>query len=223
MPEQKKAFQEYEADQWFLRNKSYLDNYDARHDIVLNTVQNYKLHPENILEIGCSAGHRLNSLKKLFPGATVCGIDPSQQAVSYGAGIYPGVELTAGTADQMKMFADGQFDLVIVGFVFYVIDRPLLLQVIAEIDRVLADKGVLVIVDFFSERTIKNHYQHITEFQAYSYKQNYDRLFTETALYHLLFKGSFDHSTGDLDSSDDYYNKCSISLLKKDIYAAYNQ
>ncbi len=118
MPEQKKALQEgNEADQWFLRNKSYLDNYDARHDIVLNTVQNYKLHPENILEIGCSAGHRLNSLKKLkFPGATVCGIDPSQQAVSYGAGIYPGVELTAGTADQMKMFADGQFDLADRGF-----------------------------------------------------------------------------------------------------------
>lgn len=218
---QKNAFQEYEADQWFRRNKPVLDNYNADKDIVINTVRNYNLKPDNILEIGSSAGYRLAGLKKCFPASNVCGIDPSQEAVAYGTKAYPDVRLTAGTADQMGMYADGQFDLVVVGFVFYVIDRPLLLKVIAEIDRVLADKGLLVIVDFFSEKTIRNNYQHITQFQAYSYKQHYDRIFTETELYQLVFKGSFDHGSGELDSSDDYYNKCSVSLLKKDIYAAY--
>lgn len=226
MPEQtehfqKKAFQEYEADQWFQRNKPYLDNYRAEDDIVISTIRNYRIKPQNILEIGSSAGYRLDGIKKLYPETNVSGIDPSQQAVDYGARTYPHVHLSAGTADNMSMYADGQFDLVVVGFVFYVIDRPLLLKVIAEIDRVLADKGLLIIVDFFSEKTIKNNYQHITQFQAYSYKQNYDRIFTETELYQLVFKGSFDHSTKELDSSDDYYNKCSVSLLKKDIYAAY--
>ncbi|SIO49148.1 class I SAM-dependent methyltransferase [Chitinophaga niabensis] len=218
---QKKAFQEYEANQWFGRNRSVLETYSPENDVVVNTLKNYHVTPKKVLEIGSSAGYRLNGIKETFRQAEVFGLDPSQQAIDYGTMHYPDVQLFTGTADNMQMFEDGQFDLVIVGFVFYVIDRHLLLKVVAEIDRVLADKGTLVAVDFFSEKAIRNHYEHITQFEAFSFKQNYDQIFTASQLYQLVHKGSFHHSSKEYDATDDYYNKCSVTMLKKDVYAAY--
>lgn len=218
---QKKAFQEYEANQWFDRNRSVLETYSLENDVVVNTIKNYYITPKRVLEIGSSAGYRLNGIKTAFPQTEVYGLDPSRQAIDYGTAHYPGVNLFTGTADNMQKFEDAQFDLVIVGFVFYVIDRHLLLKVIAEIDRVLADKGALITVDFFSEKAIRNHYEHITQFEAFSFKQNYDQIFTASQLYQLVHKESFHHSSKELDATDDYYNKCSITMLKKDVYAAY--
>lgn len=218
---QKTAFLAYEANQWFIRNKAALQSYNKDEDIVINTINSYGIQPQQVLEIGSSAGHRLNGIKTLFPDAGVAGIDPSGEAIAFGQSTYPAVDFHLGTADQMGMFRDGQFDLVIVGFVFYVIDRHLLLKVVSEIDRVLADKGMLIMVDFFSEKNIRNNYEHITQFKAYSFKQNYDQIFSSTEMYQLVSKTSFNHSTRQNDATDDYYNKCSVTMLKKDVYASY--
>ncbi len=215
------SFLTYEADAWFERNKTVVDNYKPQNDRVLELIKSYELQPEKVLEIGCSAGYRLNAIKELLPETQVYGVEPSSRAIEFGRTMYNQVNFLHGTADDLSEFETDSLDIVVVGFVFYVIDRNILLKVIAEIDRVLKNGGVLIIVDFFSESSLKNIYQHIDEFNAYSFKQNYEEIFIATRLYYLLDKSTWSHSNKKLDASDDYYDKYSISLLKKDLDASY--
>jgi len=218
---QKEAFIDYEADAWFNRNKSVLLNYTKERDRVLSLIKEYKLAPKNVLEIGCSAGYRLNAIKTSFEGCSVFGIEPSKEAINYGKQQYPGVNFINGTADDLSSMEDESMDVVVVGFVFYVIDRNIFFKVVAEIDRVLKNGGILIIVDFFSETALKNVYQHIKDFSAFSFKQNYDEVFTASKLYYLLDKSTWNHSEKVLDATDNYYDKYSVTLLKKDISASY--
>ena len=217
---QKKAFLEYEADKWFDRNKHIIADYHAENDFVTNLLERYHIQPECILEIGCSAGYRINGLTCLYPSAEVYGVDPSGKAIAYGKDNYPNVNFNMATADSLPYPAK-KFDLVIVGFVFYVIDRDLLLTSVAEIDRVLSDKGFLIIVDFFSEKTLKNNYAHISDFNAYSFKQKYENIFTASHLYQLIDKSTINHNDKKNDALSDFYNLMSVTLLRKDINASY--
>jgi len=218
---QKEAFIDYEADAWFNRNKSVLLNYTKERDRVLSLIKEYNLAPKNVLEIGCSAGYRLNAIKTSFEGCSVFGIEPSKEAINYGKQQYPGVNFINGTADDLSSMEDESMDVVVVGFVFYVIDRNIFFKVVAEIDRVLKNGGILIIVDFFSETALKNVYQHIKDFSAFSFKQNYDEVFTASKLYYLLDKSTWNHSEKVLDATDNYHDKYSVTLLKKDISASY--
>jgi len=218
---QKSAFIEYEADAWFDRNKSVLLNYSKEQDRVISLIKEYNLEPKTVLEIGCSAGYRLDGIKSSFLGSSVFGIEPSNEAIIYGQEHFAGVNFIKGTADDLSAFEDESMDIVIVGFVFYVIDRNIFFKVVSEIDRVLKNGGILIIIDFFSETALKNTYHHIKEFNAFSYKQNYDEVFTSSKLYYLLDKSTWNHSEKVLDASANYYDKYSISLLKKDVSASY--
>lgn len=219
---QKNAFLEYEADAWFKRNKSVIENYIANKDRVVSLLKYYDLQIDSVLEIGCSAGYRLNGIiETLGKDIKVFGIDPSNTAIEFGKRNYPAVNFTKGTADNLSMYKEASMDVVIVGFVFYVIDREIFFKVVSEIDRVLKNGGVLIIVDFFSETALKNVYEHIKDFKAYAFKQNYDEVFTASKLYYLLDKSTWSHSTKELDASNNYHDKYSISLLKKDISASY--
>lgn len=218
---QKEAFLAYEANAWFERNKSVIDNYHPEKDRVISLITEYGLKPEKILEIGSSAGYRLNGLKNILPSTEVFGLEPSTEAIEYGKQNYPSVNFVHGCADDLSDFEEGSLDIVIVGFVFYVIDRNIFYKVVSEIDRVLKNGGILIIVDFFSESSLKNTYQHINSFSAYSFKQNYDEVFTASKLYYLLDKSTWNHSHKVLDATNNYHNKYSISLLKKDLDASY--
>ena len=217
---QKKAFLEYEADLWFKRNKKNVENFEINDDFVSNVLNKYNIIPEKILEVGCSAGYRLNGLKGLYPNTDVYGVDPSNSAIAYGKEFYPCVHFDRTTADQLP-YPNKQFDLVIVGFVFYVVDRELLFASISEIDRVISDKGFLIIVDFFSERALKNEYSHISEFKAYTFKQKYENIFIQSQLYQLMDKSTVNHQTKKPDVLSDFYDLMSVTLLKKDINASY--
>jgi ubiquinone/menaquinone biosynthesis C-methylase UbiE len=218
---QKKSFLNYEADAWFERNIGTIKGYNSNDDKVLELFKKYNFDKNTILEIGSSAGYRLNALKNTFPESSVFGLEPSEKAIEYGKANYKQVNFTHGTADNLSEYEDVSIDVLIVGFVFYVIDRNILFKVISEIDRVLKNNGVIVIIDFFSETSLKNAYQHIDEFEAYSYKQNYDDIFVSSRLYYLLDTSTYSHSTRNLDASNDYYDKYRISLLKKDINSSY--
>lgn len=218
---QKKAFMNYEGDAWFKRNESYIHNYDPQKDAIISLLLKYQTQPKNILEIGCSSGYRLNALKQIFPHAQIHGIDPSIKAIEYGKSIYANIKLNVGTIDDLNAFSNQEFDLIIVGFVFYVVDRNILLKSIAEIDRILLDKNLLIITDFYSEKPSRRVYQHINDIEAFSYKQNYESIFLATHLYHLLSKDCFDHKTSLNNVDNDFQESYSISLLKKDLNASY--
>ncbi len=218
---QKSSFLNYEADAWFERNNAVIKNYNLNDDKVIDLFDDYNFEKSKVLEIGSSAGYRLNAIRDKYPNTSVFGLEPSEKAIEYGKINFPDVNFTHGTADDLSAFEDATFDVVIVGFVFYVIDRSILFKVISEIDRVMKNNGVIIIIDFFSETSLKNSYQHIDEFEAYSYKQNYEDIFISSRLYYSLDKSTYSHTSKKLDATNDYYDKYSISLLKKDINSSY--
>lgn len=219
--EQKEAFLSYEANAWFERNKNHMMNYSAEEDRIINVIRDYGIYPKNILEVGSSAGYRLHAMKKVFAAETVVGIEPSLDAIKYGTENYPSVDFIHGTIDDVQTLCDSSFDLIIVGFVFYVIDRRLLLKSISEIDRLLSDGGILIIIDFFTERAIMKNYHHIRDFSAYSFKQNYNEIFQSSQMYHLIDKSTYDHVNMNLDATGDFQDLVSITMLRKDINASY--
>jgi ubiquinone/menaquinone biosynthesis C-methylase UbiE len=217
---QKQAFLNYEADSWFMRNINY--KYVAENDVVIKVLKEYCAAPQNVLEIGCSSGYRLNAIAENFPGANVTGIEPSKRAIEKGQQIYSKVNFVHGTADEMNQLPTAGYDMIIIGFVLYVIDRDILFKVIAETDRVLKNGGILVIVDFFSETPRRNPYKHIEDFAAYAFKQRYEDVFIASNLYQLLDKRSVNHSSKGLyDLTADYYDKYAVTTLRKDVIAGY--
>jgi ubiquinone/menaquinone biosynthesis C-methylase UbiE len=219
--QQKKYFLQEEADRWYERNLEKIAAYNTSSDEIISTLKNYNVKFSSILEIGCSEGYRLNGIQQEFGKVKAYGIDPSVKALEAGRKKYTSVELHHGTADDLRMYEDGSFDVVIMGFVFYVVDRSLVIKSMAEVDRVLKDKGTLIILDFFSEKPTRRKYQHINEIEAYSYKQRYDEMFTATELYHLLHRSTYDHITMTKKSATEFQELISLSVLKKDIEASY--
>ncbi len=221
METQKDAFLRYEADNWFKRNKEALHS-NVDDDMVIKVLNEYSAEPNRVLEIGCSAGHRLQKIASNFRNVQATGIEPSDEAILYGKKNFPSINFIKGTADDLSFLSSASFDLVVIGFVLYVVDREMLFKVIAETDRVLEDGGILMIVDFFSEKPLRNSYQHINEFNAYSYKQNYEEIFTASKLYHLLDKRSISHTNAaKYDITSNYHDKYTLVTLRKDLLAAY--
>lgn len=219
--EQKKAFISYEADAWFERNKALIEDYNSDDDQIIKLLKAYKINCESVLEIGSSAGYRLQGVKDILGAKKAIGVEPSKLAIEYGQSQFPEINFIETTADDLILVEDQSIDVVIMGFVFYVIDRGLVIKVMAEIDRVLKDKGHLILVDFFAETTLKRKYHHIDSFGAYSFKQKYDEMFTATKQYHLLDRSCFNHESKSFDSSEDFSNLYSVSLLKKDSHVSY--
>jgi ubiquinone/menaquinone biosynthesis C-methylase UbiE len=216
---QKQEFLKVEANSWFERNKSVVVNKSYDDEMIVNLIKAHKINPQRVLEIGCSAGYRLNHLKQEYHKCEVWGIDPSTKAIQYGLDNYPDVDLRVGTMDALDQFEDGFFDLVIVGFVFYVVDRPLLMRGVSEIDRVLKNEGALIIEDFYSVKPKRNAYKHIIDFDAYSYKMDYFQIFLSTQMYILNCLETFSHDGLEKNIDSDYDNKISLTLLKKDLVA----
>jgi ubiquinone/menaquinone biosynthesis C-methylase UbiE len=220
---QKNTFLEFEGDNWFDRNiDSINSNFDYENDIVYRTLLKHKLNPSSILEIGCSSGHRLNGLKKLYGENNVeyYGIDPSKKAIEYGLSKYNNINFNIGTADKLSSFVTDSMDIVIMGFVFYVIDRILLLKVISEIDRILKNDGILIIVDFFSEIPKKIRYHHINNDNFFTFKQNYYEVFISSKIYFLIDLFSENHKSNQ-SINQDFNELYTCALLKKNINEGY--
>jgi ubiquinone/menaquinone biosynthesis C-methylase UbiE len=217
---QRDAWLKYEADAWFQRNIKAVEIYNFDTDPVKEILENYVPNFSNVLELGCSFGHRLNGIKTAYPNTDTHGVEPSEKAIEFGQSTFPKINFHRGTGDDLSVFEDETFDVVIAGFMLYVVDRSLLMRTISEMDRVLKNNGVVILIDFFAANTHRKNYAH-TEEQAYVYKQAYEDIFLASKLYHLLHKASFSHTTHTKDGSNDFYNKMSVSALIKDYNATY--
>ncbi len=177
---QKDAFIGGEGDAWYRRNEQHLR--EPGPDIVLSTLEEMRVAPKSVLEIGCSNGYRVAKICERW-GAAGFGVDPSGTAVADGRSRFPSLSLEVGTADALPC-ADGQFDLVIFGFCLYLVDPRLHLRCVAEADRVLADSGLLVIHDFIEPIPYYNDYAHLPGIR--SHKMEFSRFFLASPAYRLL-------------------------------------
>ena len=145
---QDRIFREAEGDNWFLRNReALLEEQRIEQDPIVRILRLTGVTPTSVLEIGSSNGFRLEYLRTIF-NCRVKGIEPSRAAIADGQSRYPEVTFVEGVASHLPLDDQSFHDLVIVNFVLHWVDRSTLLQSIAEMDRVLADGGYLVIGDF---------------------------------------------------------------------------
>jgi len=181
-----------EGDRWFDRNKDALDRFLPNQDVPLRLLEMYQLKPKRVLEVGASTGYRVAAIAERT-GAHCVALDVSRAAVAYGHTAYPQVEFVVGEASSIPI---GQpFDVVIVNFVLYVIDRASLLKTVAELDRVVGDGGMLLIGDFLPSGPTRVSYRHVPQQQMFSYKQDYASLFIESGLYRQVAFLASAHTT----------------------------
>jgi ubiquinone/menaquinone biosynthesis C-methylase UbiE len=214
---QKDNFLNFEGNNYYERNKSKLVAQDkvVAHDPILLAIEQMVLKPQSVLEIGCSNGWRLETVRRLYQ-AECFGVDPSQAAILDGAAMFPDLRLEKGTADKLP-FADDLFDLVVFGFCLYLCDRGDLFRIASEADRVLEDTGHLVIFDFYPPFPYRNSYQHLPGLS--SYKLDYASMFTWNPAYTLVWRSVFTHSG--LTRIDEPNERLSVAILQKNSQRAY--
>lgn len=205
--DQKSLFIKKEADNWYERNKEKFNELTEK-DLVLNYIKGNFKTPKNFLEIGCSDGWRLNELSKMF-NCPCFGVEPSRKAIREGKKKYKNIKLLQGTADEIPI-ENYSFENVIIGFCLYLCDREDLFKIAYEIDRLLSDRGNLLIYDFYSEIPYKNKYTHLEG--LFSYKMDYSKLFTCNPNYNLVYKEITSH---DGIYKDDPNEKIALTVLRK--------
>jgi SAM-dependent methyltransferase len=107
------------------------------------------------------------------------------------------------------------FDLIIVNWVFCWIDRSNLLRSVVEVDRLLADRGFLILGDFYPPNLVKVQYHHLTEQKVYTYKQNYAAIFLASGLYRLVCLITGDYLSKDPVGEPAEDRRCGVCLLQK--------
>jgi len=186
-------FSRKEGNAWFRRNQASLDN-PAKIDwplAVFEMLGDTK-GVRNVAELGCANGYRLARLYSNLPAkGRFVGVDASEEAISDGRKRYPHLELHTGTLAELPV--SGPFDLVIVNFVLHWVDRETLVRSIAEIDRLTADDGLLLIGDFLPDVPQRRRYHHYSDTKVYTYKQDYAAIFTSFGTYKEIVRVTFDH------------------------------
>ncbi|MFM7620643.1 MAG: class I SAM-dependent methyltransferase [Alphaproteobacteria bacterium] len=221
MNNQKNKFINGEANCWFTRNKSAMKLDDENTDIspyedfIIKNLSQFHNNKIKILEIGCSNGKKLAKLRQIFPYSDLYGIDPSKNAIKDGKNFFKNnkqIFLETGTSDELN-FSNCYFDIVIFGFCLYLVDRDLLFKSISEADRVLKNKGFLIITDFDYNGFKKNSYHHLNG--IFSYKQDYSKIFEHSGLYHTVSKISYSHISSFFNELKE--ERISSTLLFKEI------
>lgn len=168
---QKQAWIDGVGDDWLERNRATLGD----RDVASETIEALNLRPKSVLEIGCSNGWRLKKMKEKYDCA-VKGIEPSKLARKEAQA--EGIDVYAGTADNLGGFSAGQFDMVIYGYCLCFISPEDWLKMVLESDRVLANGGHIVIYDFICTAFVKRRMMNITIDPALEaqpiYLYNYD-------------------------------------------------
>lgn len=110
-----------------------------------------------ILDVGCGNGDYTNMIYEAEK-TQVCGVDPSYEMIKIAEKRYPMLEFKMGKADEIP-YTENYFDLVLLIHVLHHIDE--LYQAFKEINRVLSNKGWIVIVTYSYPQIIRrmlNHY-----------------------------------------------------------------
>jgi ubiquinone/menaquinone biosynthesis C-methylase UbiE len=191
-----------------------LEGFDASRDLPLRVMALYGLTPNRVLEVGASNGVRLSTIQRVT-GAETVALDVSSDAIIAGRRRYPAVKFVVANANAIP-FQD-PFDLVIVNFVFHWIDRNYLLRSIAEVDRVVAEGGYLLIGDFHPTNFLRARYHHLPREDIFTYKQCYAAVFLASGLYRSVCLMTADHANFNLCSDAVENERAGVQLLRKEL------
>lgn len=180
---QRQAFANLEGDAYFQRNREREEVPTYRRKEV-SFVTSWLKPGDTLVEVGCGNGVNLADIRRHVACEAV-GVEPSTAAVQDGRRRWPDLSLHVGTADALPL-PDHSADVLWFGFCLYLVDRSLLMRVVAEADRVLKPESLLAITDFTVHRPVKRAYVHREG--LYSWKMDYPGLFTANPAYALTEK-----------------------------------
>lgn len=222
---QDQIFSESEGDQWFRRNAEAMEKAGEREresgDLVLRALDFLNIRASRIIEIGASNGYRLELLRTKWDAEKCVAIEPSKEAISNGRKKYPQIDFRCGIAGNLPVKEDENFDLAIFNFVFHWIDRASVLRSVSEVDRILSDGGHVVIGDFYPQSPAKVRYHHIKDRDVWTYKQDYSKVFTASALYSLVGKFQASFKEREFKTVSDEMDSVAIAVLRKNMEANY--
>lgn len=208
---QREIFLEGEGDQWFLRNKDKILSAQEASFAHLDLISDYLKEGMNVLEIGCSVGASLNRLNIKNIPLNLYGIDPSEKAIVEGKKLFPLLNLSVGTAEDIDKIGV-KFDFIIFGFCLYLIDRESLAEIVKKVNQVLVPGGYLGIIDFDPKSSTQNKYSH--KEGVTSFKMDYSSLFLSSEDYYLVDKKSWSHFGNCFN--EDKNERCSTQILYRE-------
>ena len=189
-----------EADAYFLRNT---DQHRPSIDPMLPALQRiHAVRPiESVLEIGSNTGWRLYGIRSSLGVSKVCGVEASHLAVEWHEAAYPEIPVVRGVAPQvLSGFPAASFDTVIVGFLMYMLPRDLLFTFAAEVDRLLADDGHIVIEDFLHPTPVSRDYTHDDQLRVFKHDPSAPWSWSPT--YSLVDRQLIEHEAHTVDNAD---------------------
>lgn len=214
---QDEVWKSEEGDRWFQRSNlknGTIPDFDWPLQIIrqIKGLSSFK----RIAELGCANGWRLDALMADVPNALFYGVDASLAAIEDGKSRYPQLKLETALLDDVP--ARDPFDLVIVAGVMCVVGRDRLTRAIAEIDRLVADKGYLLIADFLPDSTCKRLWHHQKDKAMYTHKQDYRQNFLSLQFYKEVNLVTFDCSQASSHSIQHSpgQSRFACSLMRKD-------
>ena len=143
---------EHYEKEWSAReyDRFYLDSVNHPHrDLLLSMISKYS--PASVLEIGCNSGPNLFRIAKVFPNAKLRGIDINSQAIEVGRRMFAetgiaNVELGTGKADELDVFRDKSYDIVLTDAVLIYVGKDKIDTVAREMVRIA--KKAIVLVEY---------------------------------------------------------------------------
>lgn len=213
---QRDTFLAGEGDAWFWRHQAVLSGETAERKRMLDFLEPLLGAQPRVLEVGSSVGINLELLRRRRPEGEYFGIDPSSAAIMAGRRLFPGLDLSGGTADHLP-FPDGKFNLLWFRFCLYLIDRALLFKVVAEADRVLADGGFIAIADF-DPKIPRSRVYHQKD-GLLSYKMDYANLFLANPAYVMVDKISYGAGSDTFERRPS--ERLGFCILNKNLQSAY--
>ena len=193
---QNKAYEAYEADQFFERCQDDLKSLNVPGDLrkskcdIYDVISNHVPlnHTSSVLEIGCFVGDLLASLNKNY-ATSVFGVEPSRQAVQFALDKF-NLQIencSFQSSSYFTNFADyeSRFDLIVAEDVLSWMPRHTILLTLGIIDHLLKPGGFLLLRDFSPPFSFAFQNHHVKHEKVYNFKQSngHKSFFLDTGMY----------------------------------------
>jgi ubiquinone/menaquinone biosynthesis C-methylase UbiE len=209
-----KIIKSKEADNYFKRNLKFYNSVSEKRGEddyrIIDLIKTNRIKPKSILEIGCANGIQLNQYQEILNTKVNYGIDLSSKAINSGKKKFKKLKLLKLSSLEINKIKIN-FDLIICGFLLYLLDREYIFGQFDLIYKKLNSNGYLIVQDFdplFKHTNTSKHNKNLK-----SFKMSYDNFLEESGLFKMIYK--IKNSTTSTDKRKFKSDDISLTLFKK--------